>query len=259
MRGYFFMIMHLYHKVRFAILKKKIKKNPHIGRENIDGTYDYKQGSYGIRYYITKEASGRESIQWVSRRYRLSAYEQGIKGIKGSLFKFWHYQGWLSFLRPPIIFLLFTSMVIFYFGLMEIQRTKAERFKWIVASVVGISPQQIEYIGDGWLDISGQRRTAVDRIYEPIRYRVNPFRWLFSSEAGFITRWRGEPYGYAAYPVVYNERGDIWINKQDKWRHGNISGNTIEWDIPQGTGIRAGKVTGHEIPTEDKKLYIRDK
>jgi hypothetical protein len=253
------MIFHLYHKVRFAILKKKIKKNPHIGQENIDGTYDYKQGSYGIRYCIAKEASAKESIQWVSRRRHLSAYEQNIKGIKRSFFKFWHYQGWLSFLSPPIIFLLFISIVIFYFGLMETQKTKVERFKWIVASVVGISPHQIEYIGDGWLDISGQRRTAVDRIYEPIRYMVNPFRWFFSSEAGFVTRWRGESYGYVTHPIVYNERGDVWLNKEGNWIYGKISGKEVNWDVPQGTGIRAGKVIGHEIPAQDKKLYIKDK
>jgi len=251
------MILHLFHKIRFAILKQRIKNNPYLGKEDIDGTYGYKQGSYEVKYRIVKlPQQGKESLQWISERRRLSAHGGNIKR---GLFNFWHYQGWLVFFRPPILFLLIISIIIFYFGLMETQKTKVERFKWIVASVVGISPHQIEYIGDGSLEISAQRKTAVDRINEPIRYTFNPFKWLFSSEAGFVTRWRGRPYNYATHPVVYNERGDVWINKEGSWRQGKIYGKEIKWDIPQGTGIRAGKVTGHEIPTKEDKLRIEDK
>lgn len=253
------MITHIYHKIRFAILKKKIKKNPYTGKEDIDGTYDYKQGNYSIRYRIVKLPQGKETIRWISQRRRLSAYEEGTKRLKQRLFQFWHYQGWLIFFRPPVLFLLIISFFLLYFGLIETQKTKVERYKWIVASVTGVSPSQIQYIGDGWLQIFGQRKTAVDKISEPIRYKVNPFRWLFSSEAGFISRWRGEPYGYVTYPVVYNERGEVWLNKEGTWRHGKISGKTVKWDTPQGTGIRAGRVTEHEISTQDKKLYIPDK
>ena len=253
------MFMHIFQKIRFAILKKRIKKNPFIGKEETNGLYDYRQGGYSISYRIIKENSGKKSIEWISLRRRLGSYEKGRRKISKTLFNFWRYQGWLIFFRPPIIFLLITSIVIFYFGLIETEKTKVERFKWIVASVIGVNSQQIEYIGDGSLEISAQRKTAVDRIYEPIRYTFSPLRWLFSSEAVFVTRWRGEPYGYATHPVVYNERGDVWINKQDKWRHGNISGNTVKWDIPQGTGIREGKVTEHEISTQDKKRRIEDK
>lgn len=253
------MITHLYHNIRFAILKKKIKRNPYIGKEEIDGTYDYKQGNYGIRYRILKGPQAKESIEWISLRRRISTYEEGIRKIGKSFFKFWHYQGWLVFFRPPILFLLIVSIFIFYFGLAETQKTKVERFKWVIASVVGVSPQQIEYIGNGWLEISSRRRTAVDRINEPVRYTFNPFRCLFSSEVGFVTRWRGGPYQYATHPIVYNERGEVWLNKEDTWRHGIVSGKTIKWDKPQGTGIRAGKVTGHEISTQDEKFYITDK
>lgn len=253
------MIIHIYHKIRFAILKQKIKNNPYIGQEEVDGIYLYKQGKYGLRYRIIKSTRGRESIEWVSCKRCLSTYEEGIKSISKVFFNFWHYQGWFVFFRPPLIFLLIASMVIFYFGLVEKEKTKVERFKWIVASVVGLSSSQVQYIGDGWLEISAERKTAVDRIYEPVRYTVNPFRWFFSSEAGFVTRWRGEPYGYATHPVVYNERGEVWLNKEGTWRQGKIVGKEIKWDIPQGTGIRAGKVTGHEISTQDKKLYTPDK
>ena len=33
------MIMDLFHRARFAILKKKIKKNPFIGKENVAGLH----------------------------------------------------------------------------------------------------------------------------------------------------------------------------------------------------------------------------
>lgn len=248
----------MFHRIRFVILKKKIEKNPHLGNKDIDGTYDYKQGNYRIKYRIIKQPQGQESIEWISERRRLSAYEERIKRIRQSLFNFWHYQGWLVFFRPPILFLLLTSILLFYFGLMESRKTKMERFKWIVASVAGVNSQEIQYIGDGWLEISTQRKTAVDRINEPVRYSFNPLRWLFSSEAGFVTRWRERPYYHATHPIVYNEKGEVWINKEGTWRHGRISGKTINWDVPQGTGIRAGKVTGHEISTEEQKLHISD-
>lgn len=256
--GLFLMINRLFHRIRFTILKKRIEKNPYIGERDFDGTYLYKKGDYSIRYRI-RNIEGKESIEWISEKRRLSPYEEKMRRIRERFFDFWCYQRWLVFFRPLIFFLLLISLFILYFGFMETQKTKVERFKWIVASVVGVSPQEIQYIGDGWLEISAQRRTAVDRIYEPVQYRFNPFRWLFSSEAGFTTRWRGEPYRHVTHPIVYNERGEIWINKEGTWQHGKISDKTIKWDKPQGTGIRAGKVTGHEISTEDEELYIPDK
>jgi hypothetical protein len=95
---------------------------------------------------------------------------------------------------------------------------------------------------------------------EPVRYAFNPFTWFFSSQGGFVTRWRGEPFGNVTHPIAYNDEGEVWINKEGTWRHGMFTdGKTVDWDIPQGTGIRAGKVYGHQISTLDKKLYIQDK
>lgn len=253
------MISHLYHKIKFVILERKINKNPHIGKEDVYGIYDYKEGPYGVRYRIVKLPQGIESIQWVSERRHLSAYEEREKRIRHRLFRFWRYQGWLIFFRPPILFLLLISIFIFYFGLMERQEVKIERYKLIVASVVGVNPKQIQYIDDGWLEISSKRETVVDKVYEPIRYSFNPVRWIFSSQAGFISRWRGETYGYVTHPLVYNEKGEVWLNKEGTWRHGKITGKAVEWDLRQGTGIRAGKIAGHDISTKDKKLYIFDK
>jgi hypothetical protein len=249
----------MFHKIRFVLFKKRIKKNPYIGKEDVDGTYLYEQGIYSIRYRIEKQPEGKESVEWICEKRRLSAYEEKIRRIKQGFFDLWRYQHWLVFFRPPILFLLLTSILLFYFGFIETQEAKVQRFKWIVASVAGVNPEQIEYIGDGWLEISTQRKTVVDRINEPIMYRFNPFRWLFSSEAGFISRWRGEPYGSVTHPMVYNERGDVWINKEGIWQQGKIVGKEIEWNTAQGTGIRAGKVTGHELSTKEDKLRIEDK
>jgi hypothetical protein len=81
-------------------------------------------------------------------------------------------------------------------------------------------------------------------------------RWLFFQEGGFVTRWRGKSFGYATHPVAFNDRGDVWLNKEGTWRHGRFTTDkTLEWDVPQGTR----KVSGHELSTQDKKLYIQDK
>jgi hypothetical protein len=250
------MILHLFHKIRFAVLKRRIEKNHCLGKENVDGSYDYKQGSYDIRYRIIKQISGEESIEWISQRRRLTPSEQGKRRIGKSLFNFWHYQGWLIFFRPPIIFLLLISILIFYFGLMETQETKTNRLKVIVATAIGISSNEIQYIGDGWLEISAKRKRKQDGINEPIRYSFNPLRWLFFAESGGVfTRWRGEPFGYATHPVVVNEKGDVWLIKEDTWVHGQASGEIIKWDTPVGSA----RVSVQELSREDKKLRIIDK
>lgn len=256
--GLFFMITHIFNGIRFKALRQKIRKNPYSGYMNIDGTYNYQEGSYGVKYRVTKLPSGKEAIEWVSERRRIRVHKRGTKGLGNSILKFWRYQGWLVFFRLPILFLLIVSFLLFYLGFLDTQKAKVERFRWIVASVAGVDPNRIQYIGDGWLEISAQRKTAVDKITEPVRYSFNPFAWLFSSHAGYIRRWRGGAYGYATYPVVYNERGDVWINKEGLWQSGKITKQNIEWDVPGGTGIRAGKVAGHELSKPAKELRLKD-
>lgn len=260
-------ITHLYHKIKFAILRRRIKKNPYIGQEESDGTYLCKKGGYSINYRIIKLSGGQVQVEWVSHKRRLGTYEERIRKIKKRFLDFWHYQKWTFFFRPSILFLLLVSVILFYSEVMETQETKMARLKWMIASVAGINPGDIQYIGGGWLEISGQRKRTEERIneptkyvYEPIKYTFNPLRWLFSSDKGFIKRWRGESGGgYATHPVVYNDRGDIWIRKKDGWEHGRISGETVKWDIPQVSGMSTRKTPGHEISVQDKKLKIIDK
>ena len=260
-------ITHLYHEIIFTILRSRIKRNPYLGQEAGDGGYLYKKGGYGISYRILKLPAGKIRIEWLSHKRRLSAYEEKLRKTKQRLIDFWHYQKWLILLRPSILFLLIVGMFLFYSEVMETQETKMARLKWMIASAVGIATQDIQYIGDGWLEISGQRRRTVEKIneptqyvYEPIKYTFNPLKWFFSSDTGFVKRWRSESGGgYATHPVVYNDKGDIWLKKQDSWEHGRVSGETIKWDTPQVTGMSIRKTSEHEISVQDKKLKVIDK
>lgn len=237
-------------------------RNPFLGLKDSEGIYIYREGRCIIKYKIFNIANkerGKPSVKIISIKHSLSESEMRLRRAKKIFRNFFNYSKWIYIFRPPILISFILGIAILYFGIIEPHQDKVNRLRWIVASVVGVSPQQIQYIGDGWLEISTQRKTAVDRISEPIRYRFNPFRWLFSSEAGFITRWRGKPYGYVTHPVIYNERGEVWIKKESIWQHGVVSNNVIKWDAPQGTGIRAGKVTGHEISIQNKKLHIPDR
>jgi len=87
------MIMNSFHKARFAILRKKIQRNPYLGKDNPDGTYDYKESIYSIRYRIIKIKPDKESIEWVSQKRRLDGYEKLEEKIKYNFSKFWRYQG----------------------------------------------------------------------------------------------------------------------------------------------------------------------
>jgi len=247
-------IIHLYNKIIFAALRKKIKQSPFIGQGQDDGTYLYTKGSYSINYRKSILPDGKLCIEWVWHKRRLSPYEEKIRRVKKRFLEFWYYQRWLLLFRPPLIFLLIIGVFLFYYGVLGTQEAKIERLKLIVASAVGINTQDIQYIGDGWLEISGQRKVADDTT-ESLNYTFNPLRWLFFSDTGFVKRWRRGSGEYVKYPVVYNEKGDVWLKDKDAWQHGIISDQNIKWDTPQGSA----RVTGQEITREDKKLKIIDK
>lgn len=239
----------------FAILRKRIKKNPYIGQEESGGAYLYKKDGYSINYRITKLSDGRVRIKWLSHKRRLGAYEEKIRVTRKGFFDFWHYQKWLVFFRPWILLFLLVSIFLFYSEVMETQEIKMARLKGAVAFAIGINPKDVQYIGDGRLEISAQRKKTAEGTTEPISYTFNPLGWLFSSEGGFLRRGRGQPYGYVTHPIAVNDKGEVWINKEGSWRHGRFVDRNIEWDIPQGSA----KVSGHQISTEGKELQIIDK
>lgn len=250
---------YLFHKLKIAQLKRKIERNPFLGERDLDGTYLYKEGAYRLQYIVieSEQLKGKRSIEWLQIKRRLSPSEERLRGKKRPFAKFWHYQGWLSLFRPTAIILLMAVVLIFYFALIEPQKAKVERYRWIIAKVLGIKPDQIEYIGGGWIEFGTKRKTVVDDQYEPTRLRLNPFRWLLRNEAAYVDRWLGDK--YSSHQVVYSDMGDLWLRYKGEWQHGTISGEEIKWDSPLGGGIRAGKVSGHEISTEEGSLTIRDK
>jgi hypothetical protein len=243
-------------------LQKKIKRDPLIGIKQQDNNYYYTEKGYTLGYRISESSAGIKKVERVFLKRHLTFYENNILEIKRLLNKFFLYRRWGILLQPLVLGLLVSSVVIFYFGLVETQQVREDRLKFVVASIIGVKPDQIEYIGNGQLEIStSHRKTAVDSISEPVKYTFNPFMWFFSSQGGVISRWQSHEQRYINHPVVYNDRGDIWINNDGTWRSGKLTNNdkTIEWDQPQGSGIRAGKVTGHEISTQNKEITIFDK
>ena len=260
-------ITHFYHKMVFAALRRRIKKDPYIGQDSGSGVYLLERDGYSIGYRIGRSPGGKVSIEWVSQKRRLSAYEEKIRRAKRGFFDFWNYQKWLVFLRPAVLIFLAVGILFFYSELIETQETKMARIKWVIAAASGIAAKDIQYIGDGRLEISGRRRRTVERmneppqyVYEPIKYTFNPLRWLFSSDKGFIKIWRnGYGGGYARCPVVYNDGADVWYNNNGAWEHGMLSGGAIKWDRPQATGTGIRKTSGQEISVDDGQLKVVDK
>ena len=241
---------------KFYRLKRKITNDPLLGERGEDNNYLYKEGRYGVSYKIKEMPSGIKTVEWVFNKRRLTYLEEEALKVKKLISNLFLYERWTIIFRPPVIFLLISSIIIFYFGLVQTQKARIGGLKWVVASAAGMDPGQIQYIGNGWLQISGKRKMAADRINEPIRYAFNPLGWFFSSEPGFVTRWRGKTSGYVTHPVAFNDRGDVWLNKEGTWMHGKFNKDrAVEWDTPQG----ASKVIVQELSIQDKKLYIQDK
>ena len=71
--------------------------------------------------------------------------------------------------------------------------------------------------------------------------------WFTFKDEGYVERWRGEPYGHAVHPVKYDDYGNIWLKKDGRWVQGRISKGAVSWEAPQGTGVRTGKVVGHDL------------
>lgn len=243
----------MFHKIKFAVLKKRIKNNPYIGIKDNSGVYAYKQGSYEIRYRIIKNPLGKEDIEWISDRRRLSRREEKNLRIKRNIDNFFIYRRWFVLFRPSVVIILSISLTIFYFGIREYSLRRIEHFKWIIARISGITPESIGYVGGGRFRIYGQRG-PVDKKVEPVTIHINPLTWLLFGDTANVQRWNKEVNKYIDYSLTINDKGDVWLGKKGSEAHGKMLGDNVIWDEPQGTR----KVPSQNIITEDRKLKIAD-
>lgn len=239
-------------RFQFFRLKKKIKNNPSIGIKQGDNSYNYNEGGYTVSYRVKESALGL-TVEWLYFKRRLTFIEKKILDIKRILNNFFLYQRWATLLRPSLIIVLLAALTIFYLGVREQSNQRIGHFKWIIAQMAGISPESIEYAGEGWFNISGQRR-FLDKSGDPVTIRFNPLGWLFFSETANINRWNKKLNKYVTYSVDANDRGDVWLRKKDGKIHGVAQADKIVWDEPAGSR----KASGHYLVVEDGKPRFFD-
>jgi len=243
--------------MRIYALKRKIRRNPYLGIRDSEGTYLYSQGRDTIKYEILNmdESQGKKPpVKIISIKSRLTESEIARMRTKKIFTNFFRYRTWIYLFRPPIVLSLILGMSILYFGIIEPYETKVNRFKWIIAKVIGVEPDKIEYRG-GLFEIFGKRRIAYKNDIEYVSLAFNPLNIFSSKEIGYVTRWNKDT-GYITNPISYDGGGNVWIKYKDTWEHGIISKDEVKWDNPQGTAN--WKIFGHEISTKDKDLRIID-
>ena len=256
-------ITRIYAKIIFDGLKSKIKINPKIGIEDKDGDFVLQRGRYTIKYRMISlgDDPRRNTIKLIMMRIKLMGYEREINDFERSLRRFWAKREWAAFLVPKVFFILFAVILVLYFGVFESQSVKADQFGWIISKILRMDKGRVTIKPDGWIMISGQRLTAVDKKLEDVSYNVNLFDWATFKDSGYIARDRGvvegKDYGHTEYPVRYGDDGRIRLEKDGKWIRGNSDANGIgmEWKKAQGTGIRKGQVLGDE---EDDKAHSKN-
>lgn len=221
-----------------------------------DGSYDYKLAGYTMNYRIKESGAGVKTVEWISLKRRLSFLERNFKKIEKTLNNFFLYHRWSVLFQPLVVVVLIASLIIFYFGIRENSLKRIERFKWVVAQIAGVSPESIEYRGEGWFKISGQRRT-LEKETKPVIISFNPLSWLFFPDTANVSNWSKKLDRYITYPIAMSDSGDVWLDKRDSQIHGKVIGNKIIWDEPQRTGI-SQEVSGHRIAIEDGQLKFID-
>lgn len=227
-------------KLKLCFLKKEIKKNPLIGEKDLDGTLLYKKNGYTLRYSIEELPSGEKKIQWISYKLHLTALEEFIYKIKIFFQRLILY----SRLKPSLIFSFFLIVIVIYIWTLIPEPTKIGFYKSLISHTVGVSPKQIEYKGRGWFEIYGKRIVSKERHVEPFVFTVNPWRWLFFSDAGFVTRWRGKESGYKTHYLKIDKEGKISTVETGqeafggkvklRYLEGKVEGDKIKWRVPGG-------------------------
>ena len=171
-------------------------------------------------------------------------YERAIRKAKKSFKANW------PALKTSQLVLLLTALMPLYF-LFEPEEWKESRFEKVCSLLTG---SKATY-ADGKVKLASKRE-AIDGKVENVNITVDPASWLFSRGGGNVTKYVPETYTTITEPFKY-DGGDAWLYRENKrWIHGSKKGNTIEWESPQGTGERKGKISGHVI--EKKGELIKD-
>jgi hypothetical protein len=241
--------------LRALRLKHKIKNNPFLGEQDVNGNYYYKEKGYTIIYKIKQLPKGRNGVTWIYYKRRLTGFEDKILKIKRRLDKIFLYQKWNILFRPIPVVILVSSLIIFYFGIKQNSLRRIELFRQIVAQMTGLNPESVKYTDKGWFEISGQKK-ALDGRLNPLVIKINPLRSLFLPEGAIISRWNTELNKYIDYSVSINSKGSVCLEKKEGHFYGRREGHKIVWDEPPDT-IR--KVLGEDIIIEDGALKIVDR
>lgn len=244
----------IFDKINYRKLKHIIERNPHIGLEGKDANFIYKQGKFTLKYrVISLEINeAKKRIELIYAKKKLWPCEEKFIRFKKGISEFLIYHEWMHLFKLPVFSLLLISISIFYFVLVEPQIYKDYRLRWVVSHMLRIDIKNVEIKPGGWVKIWGSRRMAVDQQTESISYNVNLSEWFTHLDEGYITRWRGKQYGYVDHSLKYDDYGNIWLEKEGKWIAGKINKGALDWEEPQGTGIRAGKVLGHQLHLKDE-------
>lgn len=221
-------------KLKVSFLKKEIKKNPFIGIKDLDDTYLFKKEGYILRYRIVDLPSGDKEIKLISYKCRLTGFEEFIYKIKRFIGRAVLYPR----LKTSVIISLFLIIVILYIWILIPQTVKINFYRWSAARMIGVSPEQVEYKEAGWFEIYGKRIIPEDKRTEPLTFTINPLRWLFFSDYGYVTRWRGKEYGgYKTHDLRLDEERKISIKETGRPAHGKFEGDKIKWDVSKGKGL----------------------
>ena len=101
-----------------------------------------------------------------------------------------------------------------------------------LSRAIGVSPEHVEYKGGGWFQIYGKRIISEDKRTEPLTFTINPLHWLFFSDYGYVTRWKGKEYGgYKTHYLETDKEGKISTENGGREVHGKIEGDKIKWDV----------------------------
>lgn len=247
------MLSRVIRKSKVSFLKKEIEKNPFKGTKDLDGSYFYKNKGYTLRYRIKEFPSGEKKIEWISYKRRLTGFEEFIYKIKRLFSRLVFYPR----PRPFIVILLFSIIIIFYIWVLIPQSSKINFYKWSVSRMIGVSPQQVEYKAGGWFEVYGKRIMSEDKHTEPLTFTINPLRWLFFSDYGYVTRWRGKEYGgYKTHYLKTDKKGEISIIKEaGRDIHGKLEADKIKWDVSKD----AGPTVTQDIEIKEEGIRVIDR